>query len=96
MTVRWSNTALNHLDAIYAYIANDSPEYATRTVDRLTRRSEQIAAMPQSGRRVPEFEMADLREVIEGSYRIIDLIAADHIDVLAVVHGARDLHRLDG
>ena len=36
MRVHWPDTAEGHLDAIYAYIAQDSSEYAKRTVDRLT------------------------------------------------------------
>jgi len=39
MKVRWTRTAEGHLEALYAYIANDSPEYAKRTVDLLTARS---------------------------------------------------------
>ena len=77
-----------HLDAIHAYIAQDSVEYALRMVDRLTRRSQQIAEFPLSGRRVPEYDMDQIREVIEGAYRIIYHIKPDQIDVLAVVHSA--------
>ncbi len=64
MKVHWTDTAERHLDALYAYIAQDSPEYAKRMVDRLTRRSQQIAAFPFSGRRVPEYdiEMLFLKE----------------------------------
>jgi len=54
MKVHWTDTAEDHLDAIYAFIAKDSPEYALRMVDRLTRRSQQIADFPLSGRKVPE------------------------------------------
>jgi toxin ParE1/3/4 len=57
MKVHWAQTAEGHLEGIHAYIAQDSPEYAKRTVDRLTRRSQQIADFPLSGRRVPEYEM---------------------------------------
>jgi plasmid stabilization system protein ParE len=39
MKVHWTKTAEDHLDAIYAYIAQDSSEYALRVVDRITRRS---------------------------------------------------------
>ena len=46
MKVHWTNTAEGHLDAIYTYIALDSPEYAKRMIDCLTRRSQQIAAFP--------------------------------------------------
>jgi len=89
MKVHWTETAQGHLDAIQAYIAQDSPEYAKRMVDRLTRRSEQIAEFPLSGRTVPEYEMGQIREVIEGPYRVIYHIKPDRIDVLAVLHGSR-------
>jgi plasmid stabilization system protein ParE len=58
-------------------------------IDRLTKRSEQIAAFPRSGRMVPEYEAPDIREVIERPYRIIYRIKTDQIDILAVVHSAQ-------
>ena len=93
MKVHWTDTAQAHLAAIHAYIAQDSTEYATRMVDRLTRRSQQIAGFPLSGRRVPEYDMDPIREVIEGAYRIIYHIKPDQIDVLAVVHAAMNVPR---
>ena len=91
MKVHWTDTAQRHLDAIYHFIAQDSPVYAKRMVDRLTRRSVQIGEFPFSGRSVPEYEVEQIREVIEGSYRIIYYVKTDQIDVLAVLHGARDI-----
>ena len=91
MNVRWTETAQEHLEAIYGYIAKDSPEYALRTIDRLTRRSQQVADLPLSGRRVPEYETDQIREMIEGPYRIIYCIKPDQIDILAVIHGARNV-----
>ncbi len=91
MKVHWTNTAIRHLDGIHDYIAKDSPIYAKQQVDRLTRRSEQIAAFPQSGRMVPEFKREDIREVIEGPYRLIYVIKTDQIDILSVFHGTRQL-----
>lgn len=91
MKVHWTDTAVGHLDAIYAYISLDSPEYALRTVDRLTRKSQQIADFPLSGRTVPEYEYDQIREVIEYPYRIIYYIMADQIDILAVLHGAQNV-----
>ncbi|MGM0681263.1 MAG: type II toxin-antitoxin system RelE/ParE family toxin [Thermodesulfobacteriota bacterium] len=93
MKVHWTDTAEEHLDAIYAYIALDSPEYARRMVDRITRRSQQIADLPLSGRKVPEYDLDQIREVIEGPYRIIYHIKPDQIDVVAVIHGAKDTLR---
>ena len=45
---------IKHLTNIYDYIALNSPTYARRMVDRITRRSEQISTQPLSGRKVPE------------------------------------------
>jgi addiction module RelE/StbE family toxin len=91
MKVRWTHTAVRHLSAIHDYIAQDSPIYARRMVDRLTRRSQQIVTFPYSGRKVPEYEADDIREIIEASYRLIYRIQDNHIDILAVIHGAQTL-----
>ena len=66
-----------------------SPVYAKRVVDRITRRSEQIAEFPLSGRKVPEYKTEDIREIIEKPYRIIYRIKSNQIDILAVIHGAK-------
>jgi len=71
MRVRWTENAIGHLVNIYEYIAINSPTYGKRMVDRITRRSEQIAEQPLSGRKVPEYEADDIRELIEKPYRII-------------------------
>jgi plasmid stabilization system protein ParE len=63
MKVHWAETAEAHLDAIYSYIAQDSETYALRTVDQITRKSQQIGAFPFSGRRVPEYDLEQIREV---------------------------------
>lgn len=54
MKVLWTNSAVAQLQAIHDYLAQTSPDYAVRIVDRLTRRSIQIAAFPNSGRMVPD------------------------------------------
>jgi addiction module RelE/StbE family toxin len=89
MRVHWTQNANEHLVNIYEYIALNSPTYAKKMVDRITRRSEQIAVQPLSGRKVPEYQAEDIRELIEKPYRIIYRIKADQIDVVAVIHGAR-------
>jgi len=86
MRVHWTDNATAHLLDIYEYIARDSSIYAKRMLDRLTRRSEQIASFPMSGRKVPEYEADDIREIIEKPYRIIYRVKPDQLDVLAVVH----------
>ena len=92
MRVVWTETAISQLEAIYNYVAQTSPEYALRLVDRLTGRSIQIAMFPFSGLKVPEYELNEVRQVLQGSYRIIYLIkeAEKRVEVLAVIHTSRE------
>ena len=89
MKVYWTNNSIDHLLGIYEYIAQNSLVYAKRVVDKITRRSEQIAEFPLSGRKVPEYKSEDIREIIEKPYRIIYRIKSDQIDILAVIYGAK-------
>ena len=92
MKVLWTDSALAQLQTIHDYLAQTSPEYARRIIDRLTKRSIQIAQFPFSGRMVSEYELSEVREAIEGSYRIIYLIdpEAQKAEVLAVIHSSRE------
>lgn len=89
MRVFWTDAALNQLEAIRDYLAQTSPEYARRVVERLVNRSEQIAAFPRSGRMVPEYEINEVRQVVESSYRLIYLIKEGQVEILAVIHTSR-------
>ena len=91
MKVLWTSSALAQLQAIHDYLAQTSPDYAVRIIDRLTSRSIQVANFPNSGRVVPEYDRKEIREVIEGRYRIIYLVELAQVRVLAVIHSARDL-----
>jgi len=89
--VVWTDIAVTQLQVIYDFISQTSEDYALRVVDRLTRRSQQIAAFPLSGRTIPEYEADEIREIIEGAYRIIYFVAAEQVEVLAVIHGAQKI-----
>lgn len=89
MRVFWTDAALGQLEAIRDYLAETSPEYAGRVVERLVSRSEQIVNFPRSGRMVPEYEIDEVRQVFEGAYRIIYLIKEEQIEVLAIIHTSR-------
>ena len=66
MKVHWTARAEARLDAIHAYIAQDNPAAASRIVQQVLRRSSQIAAFPDSGRRVADYAREDVHELIEG------------------------------
>ena len=93
MKITWSEAAIADLDAIYDFIAGDSPHYATRFVQRLIEAVDPLADLPQVGRVVPEGDGRH-REVIELPYRILYRIEANEVLVVRVVHGSRDLAAL--
>lgn len=86
MKVVWTDTAKRNLRTIQDYIAQNSPAYAKRMVDRLTSCSKRIGVFPLSGRVVPEFELGQVREVFQRPYRIIYYIRPE---VIGVVHMSR-------
>ena len=89
--VEWTLSAISDLTSVYEHIESDSPRYALRVVDRLTERTEQLAAFPMSGQMVPEYQREEIREVIEYSYRIIYHFNDQQISIIAVIHGANPL-----
>lgn len=91
MTVHWTATALAHLRDIRDYVARNSPGYAQALVDRITRKTQKLAAIPLLGAEVPEYADESIREVLEHSYRIIYQVSTDRVDILAILHGARRL-----
>lgn len=51
--------------------------------------AEQAAAKPLVGRRAPEFERDDIREVIKRGYRVVYQVSDDEVEILAVLEGYR-------
>ena len=93
MRVVWTDRAKARLRQIRAYVAQDQPLNADRLVDQLTRRVEQLAEQPHSGRMVDKYQREDLRELIEPPYRIVYLIGIDRIDIVTVRDTRRVLPR---
>lgn len=92
--IRWTDKAVINLESIFDYIAHDSKVYAARFIKSLISATKKLENMPQIGRSVPELPDYKLREVIFRGYRIVYKVnSKNHIEVLAVVHGSRDLLR---
>ncbi len=89
--VVWLRATLDDLDGIAEYIAADSPAYAAVVVSKMLVEARELAAFPQVGRCVPEWNRPDVRERIVYGYRLIYRIGDDRITVLAVIHGSRRL-----
>ncbi|PCE66962.1 type II toxin-antitoxin system RelE/ParE family toxin [Salinivibrio sp. YCSC6] len=83
MKIVWSPFALERVEDIALYIAEDNPAAAIQWVDDLFAAVERLADFPKSGRMVPEVGAPRIRELIFGSYRVIYSVK-DQIDVLTV------------
>ena len=86
MIVFWSDKAKARLREIHDHIETDSPLRAKQVVDRLTRRSEELASRPLADRSVPEYKHEGLREVLERPFRIIFLLGSDRVDIITIKH----------
>ncbi|HXJ86811.1 MAG TPA: type II toxin-antitoxin system RelE/ParE family toxin [Candidatus Binatia bacterium] len=67
----WSRRALQDLEAIAEYISKDSQAYAKTVVRNIVNQTNMLARFPRAGRKVPEFDDENIREVLAYSYRII-------------------------
>ena len=87
--VRWTPQAADDLEAITAFIAADSPHYASLFAIDVLSAVERLQTFPRSGRVVPEVHAPDIREIVLGNYRIVYRIRGDAVEILAVWHGSR-------
>ena len=87
--VTWSPQVRDDLHDIAAYIAKDSPRYASAVIGRILDAGRSLATLPWRGRVVPELSLDDHREVYVHEYRIIYRITGRTVQILAVIHGRR-------
>lgn len=91
MLVVWTEEAFHRLADIEDYIAQDDPGAARGWTDRLLKRAETLADFPNMGRRLPELPDSPLRELLEGSYRIVYRLRGEVVEVLTVFEAHRCL-----
>jgi toxin ParE1/3/4 len=89
--VRWSLPAKSDLKQIHDYIARDSRYYAKKVIQDIVTSSLALRAFPERGRIVPELSDPKIRELFVYSYRLIYEIGPEDIEILAVIHGKRNL-----
>ena len=82
------------LDAAVAYVAQDSRPAAQRLLIQALDTAASLDTLSERGRVVPEFNQPTLRELFVQRYRLIYEVAPAEVQILAFVHGARDLTRL--
>ncbi len=87
----WTEQSVFDLKDIFDYISKDSKRYAENQVSRIKTKTLILKTQSESGRIVPELGINEIRELIEGNYRIVYRILNDNtIEVLTIHHSARD------
>ena len=93
MNVFWTETARANLREIKQHIAQRSPRYALRMVEKILARGDSLSSQPQLGPMVLEYEDPSLRELFEHPYRIIYRVEDQYVAIVTVIHSARRLPR---
>jgi addiction module RelE/StbE family toxin len=89
--VVWSPEARQDLANIYHYIKVDNAKAARKVTDVLRNLVKALPDQPWRGRKVPEHDRDDLREIIHSHYRIVYELAGDaDIYVLQIFHAAQE------
>jgi plasmid stabilization system protein ParE len=81
--------AVNDIDEIRAYMAEDSPDAADRFVNTVFDRIRGLVAFPDQGYRRPNLASRPLRFALAHEYVIAYALETMPLRVLAVFHGRR-------
>jgi plasmid stabilization system protein ParE len=75
--IKWTIQAKENLQGIAEYIALDSVKYAKLQVARIKIRTQILKTHIRIGRITPEINNPNIRELVEGNYRIIYKIKSE-------------------
>lgn len=89
--VVWSLQATADLESIVEYIFRDSEFYATAVARELVAAARSLTTFADRGRIVPEYEDSTVREIIVRRYRLIYRVKPERVEVLRIIHGARQM-----
>ena len=89
-SVEFTETALVDLEEIRAWYAEQGvPAIGVRLVEEIVGQIEQLAAFPESGRIVPEFGLATVRELIQPPFRIVYRVGESRLWIVRVWRSER-------
>jgi toxin ParE1/3/4 len=95
LDIRLSNQANVDMTVIWYSIAQDNPTAADRLIETITKAIGSLASMPGIGRARPELRAA-VHSYVVSPYVIFYRATSLHLEVLRVLHGARDIPAVVG
>ncbi|MFH1195512.1 MAG: type II toxin-antitoxin system RelE/ParE family toxin [bacterium] len=84
MKIFWTPLATERLEIIFEYISKDDSNATYKMIDKIFKKVESLSKFPERGRKVPEANREEIREVFESSYRIIYRVDKKRIYVLSI------------
>jgi len=88
--VIWAEPAKSDLRAIHDFIASNTKYYAKKVVRDIVEKTNILEEYPRIGRKVPEIDDENIREIFAYSYRILYEIKSNNIYIIGIIHGRRD------
>jgi len=91
----WSPLSYERLENIYEFISDKDTVAAKKLINRIFERVESISKYPERGRKVPEINRNEIREIFESEYRIIYKIEPKKIIILTIRNFKQLLTKID-
>jgi toxin ParE1/3/4 len=89
-TITFAASAVNDLDDIRSWYADQQvPAVGDKLLREIVSQVERLGVFPESGRVVPEFRIANLREIICSPFRIIYRLDESKVRVVRVWRSER-------
>ncbi len=85
MKIIWSPLAVDQVRDIASYIALDKPSVAVQWAEKILKSVEILYDNPESGRIVPEVKRKEIRELVQGNYRVIYKIKSKEKEILVLI-----------
>lgn len=92
--VAWAPIALADLKQVVQFIGRNDRDFAKEFGKRVHQQARKLANFPEGARLVPESDDSTCREIFVGNYRLIYLVAADIVTIIAFFHGGRQIKRM--
>ncbi len=92
--IRWTEAALDWLEEIHSYIAQENPVAARRVTQGIYDKIQTLKDFPEIGYLYGHRSGEDIRIVLYGHYRIAYLLKKERVvEILGIYHGSLDIDR---
>ncbi len=92
--VIWAKSAVNDLEEIIDYIAQDSPLIARKLFTQIKEKVEALTFFPHRGRHIPELQRQGIliyRELIIPPWRVMYRVTENKVNILTIIDSRRNV-----